>query len=69
MKSVLEFVAAIAHKYAVEGAGMPSYRGTYEETVPSILIEQIECKNNGTRELAEYVERFHQVDNSNERKE
>lgn len=46
MKSFLKFVASIAHKYALEGAGMPSYRGTYEETVPSALIDWIKCKDN-----------------------
>lgn len=35
---ILNLIAKIVYKYGKEGAGMPSYRGTYELEVPIELI-------------------------------
>lgn len=39
MDIILNLIAKIVYKYGKEGAGMPSFRGTYEFEVPIELID------------------------------
>lgn len=37
MDAILRLIASYIYDYAVAGAGMPSYRGTFEQCVPEKL--------------------------------